>query len=190
MTDTETVLCATTLWFRVDGANMMRALGIKVGDSVLEFGCGPGRYVVPLSQVVGRNGRVFAIERDDDSIAKLHERLADLTDPSVVDIRQSSSIDVASMFNPNALDAVLLFDVLQYVEDWDALFLGLSRVLKPSGHIHIYPAALPHPGSVDINLATEKLSKIGFKCSGAGTFSMMHNVDRVIDTVYTFRSSL
>jgi predicted methyltransferase len=55
-----------TLWLQKTGAEMLRTLGVKEGDSVIDFGSGEGRYTTPLSQIVGIDGTVYAVERDTE----------------------------------------------------------------------------------------------------------------------------
>ena len=54
---------AIDAWVREDGAAFLRALGISDGDRVLDFGCGPGGYVLALAQVVGPRGEVIAVDK-------------------------------------------------------------------------------------------------------------------------------
>ena len=51
-------------WLTNQGAEMLATLGVKKHDSVIDFGCGKGRYTIPLSQVVGENGNVLAVNLD------------------------------------------------------------------------------------------------------------------------------
>ncbi|MHC4105214.1 MAG: hypothetical protein ACYSR9_09760 [Planctomycetota bacterium] len=40
--------------------NILEEVGIEPGYTVLDFGCGPGSYIVPLSSLIGRPGEIFA----------------------------------------------------------------------------------------------------------------------------------
>jgi len=40
----------------------VRKFGIKEGMTVVDYGCGPGRYAVKFAELVGENGRVYAVE--------------------------------------------------------------------------------------------------------------------------------
>ncbi|MEM2904723.1 MAG: methyltransferase domain-containing protein [Candidatus Bathyarchaeia archaeon] len=37
-------------------------LGVKVGDVVLDFGCGSGTYTIAAAKLVGMTGRVYALD--------------------------------------------------------------------------------------------------------------------------------
>ncbi len=176
-------------WLQTNGAMMMSELGIEKGNSVVDFGSGEGRYTIPLSQLTSKNGQVFSFERDKDAIAVLTERLSSFSQENNVHILNADDLDITPHINGNAIDAILAFDVLQYIQDWDLLFSSFHGVLKSKGSFHIYPAALPHPGSVDMELATSKLEKCGFEFVKSGKYRMMHNVDMVDDMIYSFRQT-
>jgi len=175
------------IWLQCDGAKMIKSLGIKSNDNVIDFGCGQGRYTIPLSQVVGKKGHIYAVEFDNEAITTLKIRMLDFSPINCITFHKDDIIELSTSILNKRIDSILVFDVLQYIEDWDLLFLSFSRVIKPKGYIYIYPAAIPHPGSVDIELVKSKLIKIGFKLVYSNTYQMMHNIDMVDDIIYSFR---
>ena len=36
--------------------------GLKPGNKVLDYGCGPGFYTIPASKIVGENGKIYALD--------------------------------------------------------------------------------------------------------------------------------
>lgn len=175
-----------TLWLQSEGAKMVADLGVKPNNSVIDFGCGQGRYTIPLSQVVGEKGHVYSFERDEEAIAVLKARLPVFSKANCVTICKDDKLDLSTYFADKSIDSIFVFDVLQYIQDWDLLFSSFSRVLKQKGYIHIYPAAIPHPDCVDIELADSKLINFGFEQVNSNRYYMMHNVDMVDDIVFSF----
>ena len=175
-------------WLTDQGAEMIATLGVEEGSSVIDFGCGEGRYVIPLSQVVGENGNVLAVECDSDQVAVLRGRITAFGGQGPIRILNSDDIWLQSV-DDGTIDSVFAFDVLQYIEDWEIFFESVCRVLKPCGSIHVYPAAIPHPGAVDVELLASTMNKIGLQGDGRRWFRMMHNKDIVNDEVYTFSLS-
>lgn len=175
-----------TLWLQNEGAKMLRDIGVKHGDYVIDFGCGEGRYTIPLSQVVGEEGCVYAIERDENAIAILLERLPFFSNEAVVKQLKGEDLEMMANIAAKTIDFIFVFDVLQYIKDWDLLFSYFLHVIKHKGHICIYPAAIPHPGDININIVISKMEKIGFEYMNSNKYRMMHNVDMVEDTVYIF----
>ena len=52
------------------GLEVLRRIGIKRGQTVLDFGCGYGAYTIPVAEIVGEQGRVYAL----DKVIKISER--------------------------------------------------------------------------------------------------------------------
>jgi len=175
-----------TSWLKHEGKTFLTTLGIKQDTRVIDFGCGQGRYTIPLAQVVGANGQVFAFERDNDAIAVVQERIPVFLNNSNVTFITTNTDDITSTVIEKSIDSILVFDVLQYIQNWDIFFMSITKVLKLGGFIHIYPAAIPHPGDVNIKLARTKLEKMGFKLTNTREFRMMHSIDMLDDIVYSF----
>lgn len=173
-------------WLTKHGAEMVSTLGVNESNSVIDFGCGKGRYTIPLSQITGESGQVFAVERDAQELDVLRDRMNRFGKPDSVKILESEDIRLQSI-NDSSIDQMLVFDVLQYIEDHHQFFQSVRRVLKPNGQIHIYPAAIPHPGAVDMTQVDAALTRSGLVLAEKNAFRMMHNKDIVHDEVHTFR---
>jgi len=175
-------------WLTNQGAEMLATLGVKKHNSVIDFGCGKGRYTIPLSQVVGENGNVLAVEHNSDEVAVLCERVALFGRQGSIRILNSKDVRLPSV-DDGTIDSVFAFDVLQHVENWEIFFKSVCRVLRPCGSINVYPAVIPHPGVVDIELLVSTMNKVGLQNCSRRCFTMMHDKDMVNDEVYTFSLS-
>ena len=40
----------------------VEVFGVKSGQTVVDYGCGPGRYAVELARLVGIDGKVIAVD--------------------------------------------------------------------------------------------------------------------------------
>lgn len=173
-------------WLTLQGKQLLNELGIALGHSVIDFGCGQGRYTVPLSQSVGNNGKVFAIERKGDAVEIAQAKLSKFSGiDNTLFLLTDSLTNVAAIDNLS-INAVLLFDVLQHITNKTHLFDSLLKLLKPSALIHVYPAAIPHPNSVDMDEIIEILQKKQMKLLRVKPFLLMHSVDLITDSVYSF----
>jgi ubiquinone/menaquinone biosynthesis C-methylase UbiE len=173
-------------WFEDRGARMVAELGIQPGNTVVDFGCGVGRYSIPLSKAVGEKGTVYAIERGVEDLAELQQRARRFSAPVSLSVIQSADTRLEQISSGSA-DFLFAFDVLQYVKDWPLFVATVDRILKPSGILHIYPAEVPHPGDVDIAVLSEILKTVHFELTESKEYEMMHNKFRIKDRIYTFR---
>ena len=55
----------------------IRNLNIKSGQTVIDYGCGPARYIKDASRMVGASGKVIAIDIHPLALKKVNEKLFD-----------------------------------------------------------------------------------------------------------------
>lgn len=147
-------------WFNVDGPALLRELGLKPGDGdVVDFGCGQGSYTLPLARVVPPS-LVHAIDRSTENLAVLGERLAEYGLRHAVRIVSNEGKLRFARVPAASCQAVLLFDVLQHVDDWGVLLRECRRVLRPNGQLLLNPSTLSHPGKVDVENLTARLDAL------------------------------
>jgi ubiquinone/menaquinone biosynthesis C-methylase UbiE len=53
---------------------VLKEAGIESGFCVLDYGCGPGSYVVPLAQLVGASGHIYALDIHPLAIKELQKK--------------------------------------------------------------------------------------------------------------------
>jgi len=109
--------------------NILEEVGIKPGFHVLDFGCGPGGYIVPLAELVGGSGKVYALDIHPLAIQKV-QNIASKKQLTNVETILS---DCQTALPDNTLDAVLLYDAFHHLSDPDMVLKELHRVLKPDG---------------------------------------------------------
>ena len=114
----------------------VKKMPVGEGMVVVDYGCGPGRYAIPLAKAVGPDGRVIAvdihrlaIEATDkraarESIANLETVLVDGYDTGIEDM---------------TADLVLLLDAFHMIADREALLREIRRILKDDGTLFMDP---------------------------------------------------
>jgi ubiquinone/menaquinone biosynthesis C-methylase UbiE len=114
---------------RLPRINILKEVRIKAGFHVLDYGCGPGSYIIPLVELVGEAGKVHALDIQPLAIQKvkhiaLKKRLANV---------ETILSDCQTGLPDNSLDVVLLYDIFHELSDPNAVLKELHRVLKPEG---------------------------------------------------------
>jgi len=58
-------------WFDQMGEIFLIDVGIEQNHSVIDFGCGKGTYAIPAARVVGAGGKVYAVDKNKESLDEL-----------------------------------------------------------------------------------------------------------------------
>ena len=174
-------------WFERDGVASLRQLGFAPGQRVIDFGSGPGRFTAPLSRIVGPGGGcVIAIDRSADGMERLRQRVRAHGRESAVEAVLADDGDGFSAMAVGPVDAVLAFDVLQHVKDREGFFGAVWEALRPGGVFYVYPAAVPHPGRIDMDAVRAALARHAFREAGRRRIRLPHAGNMVTDDVYLF----
>jgi ubiquinone/menaquinone biosynthesis C-methylase UbiE len=109
--------------------NIIEEVGIKKGFKVLDFGCGPGGYVLPVSELIGETGKLYAL----DVLPVAVGMVKNLVKKNNLRNVETILSDCNTGLPDNSLDVVLLYDTFHGLDNQNAVLQELHRVLKPNG---------------------------------------------------------
>lgn len=103
---------------------------ISQGQIVVDLGCGPGFFTIPMARLVGENGRVIAVD--------LQEAMLELLQASAENAGVASSIrphncDAGRIGVEEQVDFVMAFYVLHEVPEYQDYLRQIHDMLKPGG---------------------------------------------------------
>jgi ubiquinone/menaquinone biosynthesis C-methylase UbiE len=145
--------------------NVLSEVGIKTGDHVLDYGCGPGGYILPLENLVGRSGKIYALDIHPLAINRI-EKVAKKRNLTNVHAILS---DCQTNLEDESLEVVLLYDIFHILEYPDKVLVELHRVLKPHGIMSFSDHHMKDDGVVPL-LTTNGLFKMSKKGKKTITF--------------------
>jgi len=109
--------------------DIVKEAGIKEGLNVLDYGCGPGSYIKAVAELVGKSGKIYALDINPLAIEKV-KKIAAQNQLSNVETILS---DCKTGLPDNSIDVVLLYDIFHGLKDPDGVLEELHRVLKQDG---------------------------------------------------------
>jgi len=124
-------------WIKVDGETFLKEIGIKRGQIVLDFGCGAGHYTIPAAKVVGKEGKVYAMDKDSEVLSKLIQLVKSEELKNIEPMKTQGELKIK--LKDESVDVVLLFDVLHYMEQRRKILDEVHRVLKQGALLSVYP---------------------------------------------------
>ncbi len=164
---TESAWIARDKWQKAD--ELLRQLNLKPGGQVADIGCHEGYMTFKLSAVVGKKGKVYAVDVEQSKLDKLkiNQEKRKITNVSAIK---------GDHDNPNLplhLDAVIIVDTYHEMDDHDEILQHIWVALKQGGRLvlcepiagerrKMQRADQEKKHELGINFALEDLKKAGF----------------------------
>jgi ubiquinone/menaquinone biosynthesis C-methylase UbiE len=111
-----------------------KALALKPGMSVVDLGCGPGDYSIPIAKIIGKEGRVYAVDLWEGCIEFLKSEIERLRIVNIEPILADMSKRLP--FEGESIDVCLMATILHDLKDnksHDAALSEVKRFLKKGG---------------------------------------------------------
>ena len=126
-------------WETEKGVEFLKKVGIKQGDTILDFGCRVGHYTIPAAKVVGNKGIVYAVDKEQQALNELEQKAVHINLKNIRTINTSGRIEIN--LENDSIDVVLFYDVLHYHEkkEREKLYAEAYRVLKQDSMLSVYP---------------------------------------------------
>jgi ubiquinone/menaquinone biosynthesis C-methylase UbiE len=130
----------------------VRGFGIESGMTVVDYGCGTGRYTVRFAELVGEEGKVYAVDIHELAMEAVRKKVEKQNlrniEPVPVDGYDSGLPD-------NIADVVCAIDMFFSIQNPNEFLTELKRITKSDGVLVI------DPGHQSRSVAREKILASG-----------------------------
>ena len=109
--------------------DIVKEAGIENGFHVLDYGCGSGSYIIAVTELVGKSGKIYALDIEPLAIGMVKKIAVknQLTNVETILSNRETGL-------PNdSIDVVLLYDTFHDLRDPQGVLEELHRVLKQNG---------------------------------------------------------
>ncbi len=105
---------------------------VRKGMTVLDVGCGPGFFTIPMAQLVGESGRVFAVDLQKGMLDRVQRKITgtDLEKRIVLHKCDRDSIGVSEQ-----IDFALMFYMIHEIPEKDKFFNEMASIMKQTGRM-------------------------------------------------------
>lgn len=122
----------------VNPETVLRELDLTSGLKVMDIGAGSGAYAISLGRIVGDSGKVYAVDVQQELLAKLKKEAERARLHGVITIVWANAEKLGgTKLQDNSLDAVVLSNVLFQAENKKGMIEEGRRVLKLGGKMLI-----------------------------------------------------
>jgi ubiquinone/menaquinone biosynthesis C-methylase UbiE len=131
----------------------LKKFGIKPGDVVVDYGCGPGNYIKDASLLAGGKGTVYAADIHELAIIAITKKIRKL---NLSNVKTAHVKDYKCDIPENSVDVIYALDMFHMVKEPDLFLKELRRMLKKSGRLIIEDGHQPR-GQSKQKISTTKL---------------------------------
>jgi SAM-dependent methyltransferase len=109
---------------------LLETAGLRLGQKVLEVGCGPGFFTIPAAKMVGGKGLIYAIDVNQQAIKRVEEKKRKYW---IDNIRPILGNAADSGLQDSSIDLAFIFGLRYIAGGLGNLVLEMHRTLKAGG---------------------------------------------------------
>lgn len=111
---------------------LLKKARLEEGMYVVDYGCGAGSFTIPAAELVGPEGKVFAVDIHPLALRSVRKRASR---NALENIETILIKGYDTGIRDSSIDRVLLIDTFAQIENREALLRELHRVLKRDGFL-------------------------------------------------------
>jgi len=174
-------------WFDQIGEIFLIDVGVKQNHSVIDFGCGKGNYTIPAARIVEKRGKVYAIDKNKESLDELIQKSEKMGLKNIVriDVFEGTKVPLKE----KSADVVLLYDVIHLVDDRKKLFTEIYQISKQNALISVFPKHHQEDMNMDLDDVKKEIESAGFIFERMLYKTLMHDNYLEKGHILNFRKS-
>ena len=145
---------------------ILNEIGIRPGFFLLDYGCGPGSFSFAAAELVGKSGKVFALDIHPLAIKKV-KKISSQRGYSNIETIYS---DCDTGLEDNSMDVVLLFDTIHMLSEPEKILQEIHRILKPKGTLSL---TIHRPDKKKAIRKVEQTDFFQFSLEGKQTYNFL-----------------
>lgn len=176
-------------WVAEKATGFLRRVGLRRGQTVLDFGCNRGNYAKPAAKIVGARGTVYAVDKDCGTLDELKRAASEKQFWNVQCLCVSEDGEIP--LHPCSIDVVLVYDVLHrcyFPEETERrqVLQNVRRGLRADGLLSFYLTHLKKYG-ITFDSIIRETEAMGFELCGESCRKLAHDGRVVRRRVFSYR---
>ena len=113
---------------------ILRTLAVQTGSLVADVGSGGGFYTYQFAKAIGPNGKVYAVDSNEDSLAYIQEQARQTALENIMTFQTSEDHLVLPDLQ---FDLIFMRNMFHHLPDPDTYFASIAGYVKPQGKVAI-----------------------------------------------------
>ena len=113
---------------------IIESLKIKTNDIIADIGAGGGYYALRFAEIVGKQGKVYAIDSNSDMLVTINDESKKAGFDNIITVNADK---MKSVLTQSELDFIFVRNTYHHLENRINYFADLKKYLKPNGRIAI-----------------------------------------------------
>jgi len=169
-----------------DVVRVLREIGIKKDQKILDCCCGIGNYTLPAALIVGEKGLLYALDRNKEKLDSLKKKSDAGKLKNIEIIEEEFELNIP--LSDKSIDVVLLYDIFWYFSLEDKKLLRLLdevyRILKDGAMISVYPE------HIDMEKLKERIKNVKFRLEKEFYKTIIHDDSLKKGHILNFKKTL
>jgi ubiquinone/menaquinone biosynthesis C-methylase UbiE len=164
----------------------LKDIGIEKGHIVFDCCCGSGTYTIPVAELVGEEGLVYAMDINSSKLRDLEQKI---NERKLKNIRIIERDVERNIFLPeNSVDIVFLFDIFWYFRptygNLTNLIKEIYRITRQNALIFVYPK---HISTDELDYFKNEMISINFRLEKEYSRILVHEESLDRSTLLNFK---
>ena len=117
-----------------DPYKALNTAGVEAGHKVLEVGCGPGFFTIPAAKVVGKKGRVLALDVNPFAVKHVQQKIEA---EGITNAKVMLADAARTRLTEKGFDLVFVFGFAHASGDMEEIWRELHRLTRPGGTMSV-----------------------------------------------------
>jgi ubiquinone/menaquinone biosynthesis C-methylase UbiE len=127
--------CMMSLWFKLyyfinPQKKYVNNFGIKSGDVIVDYGCGPGSYLGWTTEAAGSEGKVYAVDIHKLAIKSVQRLISRKKLNNIIPVLAEG---YSCGIKDNIADLIYAIDMFHMIGEVDPFLKELNRIIKKKG---------------------------------------------------------
>ncbi len=140
---------------------------IQEGDLVIDLGCGPGYFSIDMAKMVGRSGKLFAVDLQKEMLEKTQKKAKMLSLEDRI-IFHNCPQDKIGLNEDVKADFILAYYMVHETPDHLKFLTEVKTLLKEKGRFLLVEPSF-HVSKMQFQQITRDVETAGFKILGSPT---------------------